>query len=359
MRTDRCACTTTRRLPCRSTPSCRGTTWSCGASTTRSAARRLSCAASNRTCSGVTPRSRWPFAARARKSSKSPVSVTRRPCFTTIRSRSSGTFCWNGNSRGESILLSSVLPKEVPMSMIRHCCGRMGRASVAFGLAVASAAAFAAGVAVKVDRSSPDKGPFPSDRFTRPDFSQNTFLRVHLPKPDCNARPSDCADIDVLNTLDGFNVQPRITVPFTGAIDVNTVNSETVFLINLGDTRSGDGFGQRVWINPVSWGPGTNTLVFESDEQLNEHTRYVLVVTDGVRDAKGDPIEPGRWDRFDPDDRDAQRHVTAARHRIAALSVFTTQSTTADLDKIRDQIKRSQPAPAEFMVGQGPSGAVR
>ena len=245
------------------------------------------------------------------------------------------------------------------MSMIRHFCGRIGRASVALVLAVTSAVALAAGVGVRLDRSSPDKGPFPSDRFTRFDFSQNTFRRVRLPKPDCNAQPSDCADIDVLNTLDGFNVQPRITVPFTGAIDVNSVNSETVFLINLGDTRSGDGFGQRVGINQVAWDPGTNTLVFESDEQLNEHTRYVLVVTDGVRDAKGDPIEAGRWDRFDPDDRDAGRHVPPARHRIAALSVFTTQSTTADLDKIRDQIKRSQPAPADFVVGQGPGGPVR
>src|SRR6267378_1065312 len=216
------------------------------------------------------------------------------------------------------------------MSMIRRCRSRMGRASLALVLAVTSAVALAAGVGVRIDPSSPDKGPFPSDRFTRFDFSQNTFRRVRLPKPDCNARPSDCADIDVLNTVD----------------------SETVFLVNMGDTRSGDGFGQRVGINQVSWDPGTNTLVFESDEQLNEHTTYVLVVTDGVRDATGDPIEAGRWDRFDPEDRDARRHVPHARHRIAALSVFTTQSTTADLEKIRDQIKRSQPAPVEFVVGQ-------
>src|SRR5439155_23946944 len=238
---------------------------------------------------------------------------------------------------------------------IRHCWGRSARVSVALSLAFTSAIALAGGVGVKLDLASPDQGPFPSDRFTRPDFSQNTSLRVHLPKPDCNVRPSDCADIDVLNTLDGFNVQPRITVPFTGAIDVNTVNSETVFLINLGDVRSGEGFGQRVGINQVSWDPGTNALVFEADEQLNEHTRYALVVTDGVRDAKGDPIDAGRWDRFDPDDREALRHVPPARHRIAALSVFTTQSTTADLDKIRDQIKRSQAAPADFVVGQDAS----
>ena len=245
------------------------------------------------------------------------------------------------------------------MSMIRHWSRRLGRASVAIGLAVTSAIALAAGVSVRFDSLSPATSPFPNDRFTRLDLSQNTFLRVRLPKPDCNARPSDCADIDVLNTLDGFNVQPRITVPFTGAIDVNTVNSETVFLINLGDTGSGHGFGERVGINQVSWDPGTNTLVFESEEQLNEHTRYVLVVTDGVLDATGHPIESGRWwDPFDPNDRDARRHLPAHR-RIAALSVFTTQSTTADLDKIRDQIKRSNPSPAEFMVGQGPGGAVR
>jgi hypothetical protein len=38
---------------------------------------------------------------------------------------------------------------------------------------------------------------------------------VNLPKPDCAARPSDCADIDVLNTLDGFNLQPRVSVSFS------------------------------------------------------------------------------------------------------------------------------------------------
>src|SRR2546423_5243087 len=117
------------------------------------------------------------------------------------------------------------------MSMIRQCCSRLGRLSVTLILAITSALASAAGVSVRFDPSSPDKGPFPSDRFTRLDLSQNTFRRVRLPKPDCSARPSDCADVDVLNTLDGFNLQPRITVPFTGAIDVNTVDSDTVFLM--------------------------------------------------------------------------------------------------------------------------------
>src|SRR3954453_1585722 len=91
---------------------------------------------------------------------------------------------------------------------------------------------FAAGVSVKLDFSSPSTSPFPSDRFTQPDWTQNTFKRVNLPKPNCAVRVSDCQDVDVLNTLDGFNTQPRITVPFTGDIDLSTVNSDTMYLLN-------------------------------------------------------------------------------------------------------------------------------
>src|SRR2546426_11883378 len=81
--------------------------------------------------------------------------------------------------------------------------------------------------------------PFPSDRFTVADPTQNTGLRVNLPKPDCLRQPSDCADLDVINTLDGFNVQPRLSIPFNGFIDVTTVTSRTVFLVNLGSTLPG------------------------------------------------------------------------------------------------------------------------
>jgi len=59
------------------------------------------------------------------------------------------------------------------------------------------------------DLSHPNGGPFPSDRFTVRDRSHLTGLRVNLPKPDCAERPSDCDAINVINTLDGFNLQPR------------------------------------------------------------------------------------------------------------------------------------------------------
>jgi hypothetical protein len=75
-------------------------------------------------------------------------------------------------------------------------------------------------VAPLFDPASPDRSPFPSDRYTVSDDRQITGRRVNLPMPaDCAARASDCEDVAVLNQLDGFNLEPRISIPFSGAID--------------------------------------------------------------------------------------------------------------------------------------------
>src|SRR4051812_4271156 len=142
------------------------------------------------------------------------------------------------------------------------------------------------------DLANPDSGPFPSDRFTVADASQLTGLRVDLPLPDRATRPSDYDDVSVINTLDGFNLQPRLSIAFSGPIDVNTVNSNTVFLVKLGDTTSPtDSGGQVIGINQTVWDVATNTLHVESDELLDQHTRYALIVTRGVHDAAGQPVE--------------------------------------------------------------------
>ncbi|MBO9649781.1 MAG: Ig-like domain-containing protein [Variovorax sp.] len=246
---------------------------------------------------------------------------------------------------------------------------RAGRAPLLLAaLAAMPAFALAAGVSVKVDFSSPTTAPFPSDRFTVPDWTQNTFKRVNLPKPDCTVRVSDCADIDVLNTLDGFNTQPRITVPFTGDIDLSTVNSKTLYLVNLGDTLSGAGFGQKVGINQVAWNAADKMLVVESDELLQEHSRYVIVITDGIRDKSGDRLDAGPFaklrgglGREQAQDRgltdylgtlrDADRAVRTNANSVVALSLFTTQSISADLFKIRHQLRSVTPGPVNFMIG--------
>lgn len=232
------------------------------------------------------------------------------------------------------------------------------------------ALALAAGVSVRFDFSHPETAPFPSNYFVVPDSSQNTGLRVALPSPDCAARPSDCADVAVLNTLDGFNTQPRISVPFTGDIDPSTVNSRSVFLVNLGDALNGKGAGRKVGINQVAWDAEHQTLVVEPDKLLEEHTHYVLVVTDRVRDSAGDRIEASGLARWRTQAA-GQARTAALRQamvqaqpysgipveRIVALSPFTTQSISADLLKIRAQIQASTPTPANFMIGNG--GTVR
>ena len=153
------------------------------------------------------------------------------------------------------------------------------------------------------DLANPDSGPFPSDRFTVADASQLTGRRVELPLPDRITRPSDYDDISVINTLDGFNLQPRLSVSFSGPIDVTTVNSTTVFLVKLGDTTSPeDRGGQIVGVNQTVWDVATNTLHVESDELLDQHTRYALIVTRGVKDTGGEPIEPSEaFERFRQD----------------------------------------------------------
>jgi hypothetical protein len=194
---------------------------------------------------------------------------------------------------------------------------------------------------------------FPSDRFTVHDRRQNTWRRVNLAKPDCTVHVVRCQDIDVLNTLDGFNIQPRLSVAFSGPIDVSSVNSDSIFLVSLGSTLGRGSFGDKVGINQIVWDPQTNTLHAESDELLEQHARYALVVTDRVRDAHGNPVQGRRFGHLDHDDDDDD-----VMEGTVAASIFTTQTITTTLEKIRDQIKASHPAPARFDVGSAGQRAV-
>jgi hypothetical protein len=244
----------------------------------------------------------------------------------------------------------------------------------AAALSLLAPLAVADGVSVRNDGTLAGS-PFPSNRYTVFDGTQNTLRRVQLPKPDCAVRVSDCQDIDVINTLDGFSTQPRITVPFTGDIDPATVNSDTIFLVNLGDTLTLRGFGERVGINQILWDPATKTVVFESDQLLQQHSRYLLVITDGVRDTKGKKIKSDGWgedlglafgrDRagadYRRDLRDGVQSMHGGKVKVVAASLFSTQSTSADLVKIRHQIQGATPGSVDFMIGTvaGAAGPVR
>lgn len=235
---------------------------------------------------------------------------------------------------------------------------------------------------------TPESGIFPTDIFTVKDGKQKTGLRVNLPLPDCGALPSDCRDLALINTLDGFNLQPRVTVPFDGEIDPASVNSSNVFFVELGDAdvrRDSEWPRWRrprvIGVNQLVWDPDSRVLAAESDEQLRQHMRYALIVTNGVRAKSGAPIEAGMdfrrftlappFDLFfgDGDLKCQFGHdyklneyrkaligaLRAARGieegKVVGASLFTTQSATAVLEHVRDDLKKATPEPVSFMLG--------
>jgi hypothetical protein len=218
--------------------------------------------------------------------------------------------------------------------------------------------------------------PFPSDRFTVRDGTQNTGLRVSIPKPYCQEYVSDCNDLDVVNELDGFNLQPRLSIPFSGEINADSVTSETVFLVSLGSTwlgSAGMAWGSRVGIDQVVWDPSTATLHVESDQLLDQHTRYVLVVTKRLHTWDDKAVKASKefltfvdeniTESTGEPDRDAYRvalrsalreialYGIVPKGQVVAASVFTTRSATSILEKIRDQILAATPDPADFGLG--------
>src|SRR5207245_2223134 len=227
--------------------------------------------------------------------------------------------------------------------------------------------------------AAPSDGPFPSDRFTELDETQNTCQHVSLPAVDCASQPSECLERGMLNQFDGFNTKPRISIPFSGPIDLSTVDSTTVFLVALGDSvasgvpscmlpPTGDEDEDDVlpapdagWVVGIDQGvwdpdPDTNTLYVEAAELLDQHTKYVVVVTRGVKDATGMPVAPAKaFKRAIGDEADddavildprvlAYEHALRVavqqlhyfgvrRHAIIAASVSTAVRGTHHADK--------------------------
>jgi hypothetical protein len=232
-------------------------------------------------------------------------------------------------------------------------------------------------VHARFDLSKPDGGPFPSDIFTLRDPTQNTGRRVNLPYPDCAVQVSDCDDLNVINTLDGFGLQTRISIPFDGPIDPASVNGENVFVIRLRNHLSGASpNGDKVGVNQVVWDPETNTLHVETDALLEQAHRYAVIITDGVLDRYGVKVKASKQfrdlrtkvkssERFRDRRTDVPpwyrdlllQAIAAARQRgirqqhIVAASVYSTQTITSVMERVRDGIKAGAPALANFSLG--------
>lgn len=156
--------------------------------------------------------------------------------------------------------------------------------------------------------SKPAPGPalklFPSNALTTADPAQATGRRVNLPKPNCVVRKSDCAEITLLNQLDGFDLDPTVSIGFNTLIDVKKVTDATVY-VQLGTA------GPKIGLNRLVRDQATKTLYGHPKQQLAPGKQYRLVVTGAVNGQHGQ-------------------------------SVFTTMSATVGLKKMREQLDSGQ-----------------
>jgi hypothetical protein len=138
---------------------------------------------------------------------------------------------------------------------------------------------------------------FPSNRFSVRDRRQLTGRRVHLRRgrdypnvggtvqPRCTSRTySICDGVAEINKLDGFDLQPRVTVPFTGSIRLSSVTARDFFITDARG-RFASGLGQ------LTFDPVTHTLAGIATGFLRERKRYRIHVTSAIRDTKGRPVK--------------------------------------------------------------------
>jgi hypothetical protein len=220
-------------------------------------------------------------------------------------------------------------------------------------------------VQARFDLDPAAPSPFPADWLTVPDRAQRTGLRIVGTGPRCGLGRSPCDDLRLLGELDGFDLEPRLALRFSGAIDLGSVTARSVFLIRLVA-----GPAETTGVDRVVWDPSTFTLYARPDALLEPETRYGVVVLRELRDSAGRPVEPspgftaalraGEGPGAVREHRVAFRLLRAALERrgirpdaVATASVFTTGSVTAFLEQARDALDWKPPPPAVMNAPEG------
>ena len=235
--------------------------------------------------------------------------------------------------------------------------GRAGRlARLALGLALV-----AGGLPASPARAAEVQALFPSDRQTVPDPRQSTGRRVALALPDCGVDAAGCDEIRLVNELDGWSVNPRVAIRFSGPVALESVTRASAFILPLAPEplASPIGLGQLVW------DATTHTLYARPERGLLQARRYALVLTTRVLDDGGQPLAPVL---NAPIVAEAAYGISAqgvvfqrlkalglTKREVVAAAVFTTQSVTAGLEQMR-AVLDAAPAP-ELRFALGPGGA--
>ena len=191
---------------------------------------------------------------------------------------------------------------------------------------------------------------FPTDRLTQADPRQLTGLRIRLSLVNCFEAPSTCDEISLLNGLDGWSVNPRLTLAFTAPIELDSITRASAFILPLGAAA------EPVGLSRLVWDAERTTLYAKPERVLRQGRPHALVVTSSVRDAEGRPLRASSGPRpaLDPRIAAGLAALGIEQSEVVSASVFTTQSVTAGLERMRARIE-SLPAP-EVRFALGPRG---
>lgn len=192
-------------------------------------------------------------------------------------------------------------------------------------------------------------GPFPSNALTVPDSTQKTGLRVSLTADfsscDPGSSPSVCGSTSLLNQLDGFSVNPRMMVCFSGAVDTATLKSG-ITIIPLSA-------GVSIGINQIFYDQNSNCAFAKPNQVLNQQSQYVLLVSDSVQ-AGGAPVaadlnfknclQSTAGDYCTALGAAVQQATGGNSSHVVAASLFTTMTATGWLEQARQYVDAHQPA---------------
>jgi hypothetical protein len=198
--------------------------------------------------------------------------------------------------------------------------------------------------------SSPSVGPFPNNALTTSNSAQNTGLQIALPLPQgCTilSTSAECANINLINQLDGFSVNPTIRVCFSAPIDPNTVGSGvTLSPLNQSATVIG--------IDQILFDPASNCVTAKPQHVLDQQTQYLLSVSSNINDSGGKAVKSDD-DFSNCTKRGASSYCIALstaisqvynknlvnKNQLVSASLFTTLSATDWLQAARAQINNS------------------
>jgi hypothetical protein len=184
---------------------------------------------------------------------------------------------------------------------------------------------------------------------------------VALVQPDCGVDPAGCDEIRLVNQLDGWSVNPRLAMRFSGPVALDSFTKASAFILPL----MPEPLPSPIGLAQLVWDAASHTLYAHPARALLQARRYALVLTTRVLDDAGQPLAPAL---NAPIVAEAAYGISAqgvvfqrlkplgiTRREVAAVTVFTTQSVTAGLEQMRAVIE-AEPAP-ELRFALGPGGA--